>query len=83
VIQEKDKFESVNQIATRNTDLITQEMTKHKNDHSGHQVHRSKSIYVAVFFLAGLEVPLTRGTQAKAGTDISPPLHERVRGFQL
>ena len=35
--QERDKLESVNQITSANTNLITQEMTKHINDKSGHQ----------------------------------------------
>ena len=35
--QEKDKVESVNQITSMNTNLITQEMSKHRTDKSGHQ----------------------------------------------
>src|ERR1700687_5590092 len=37
VTQEKDKVDSVNQITSANTNLITQEMKRHKNDRSGHQ----------------------------------------------
>jgi hypothetical protein len=37
--QAKDKLESVNQITSRYTNLITAEMEKHKTDLSAHQVH--------------------------------------------
>ena len=37
VTQEKDKVDSVNQITSMNTNLIVQEMKKHKLDKSGHQ----------------------------------------------
>jgi hypothetical protein len=36
---EKDRLESLNQITSRNTNLVTQEMKKHESDNSGHQFH--------------------------------------------
>jgi hypothetical protein len=52
-VKEKDMIDSVNQITSANTNLITQELQRHKTDQSGHQfqIHSDNGgVTVATYF---------------------------------